>query len=638
IVGQVIDPKPGAAGWVEIIGQDLEVDGGMLAAIPNAQCREVIGQLHPAGRFNIAWRLDRPTPGEEPRTTLRLDLTDLRVNYERFPYPLRNIRGTISADGNHWTFSELVSGGRRSVTGSGYLRPMPQGGVELALRFVGEQVPLDADLYDALAPTGMAEPAAGAPSGVQRAWAELNPRGHIDLTADVLFHTGQARPTIAVTITPRETTQLRPAFFPYLMEQVSGRISYKDGHVELVGMRAHNDQTTITTNGAGDFWPEGHWQFELRGLTADNVTVGPELVSALPRQLGKLLDRLKPTGNFTLHNGVVGFRKSASQIAPLEAHWDVQIDCHQTDLQCGIDLKYIDGSVRLQGQSDGVRSFSAGELAIESLTFQDIQFTNVRGPMWVNESKCLLGSSATDQQQQAQRPVTGNVYDGTLAANAWVTFDNLPQYRAEVRLGGADLRRLVVERFGVERPFTGKVDADMVLGGQGYKVESLVGDGNVHIRDANLYELSLLASLLKMMRTGASDNTAFTQSDIAFRLQGKTVLLDQIDFLGDVVNLYGKGETDFDQNLNLVFSAVVGRHDYQLPFVKNFVKQANQQIMQMYVNGTLSQPAVTTEAFPGIAQMFQQLSEDVRHPIQAAEQRNEQRRRLAAEPLDATRQ
>jgi hypothetical protein len=80
-------------------------------------------------------------------------------------------------------------------------------------------------------------------------------------------------------------------------------------------------------------------------------------------------------------------------------------------------------------------------------------------------------------------------------------------------------------------------------------------------------------------------------------------------------------------------------HGSRLPLVRNFVKQANEQIVQMYVNGTLSEPKVATEAFPGLAQMFQQLGADLRNPLRAADELPAQRRRLAAQqPPESTRQ
>jgi hypothetical protein len=621
IEGKIIDPKPDCAGWVRITGEDIVVEQGMLDSIPNAKCREVIGQLHPAGRFNVRWELVRPEPGAPARTDLRLELTDIRVNYDQFPYPLRGVSGTITAHDNHWKFETLQSSGRRPVYGHGHLTPMPNGAYELALQFDAKQALLDDPLYDALYLN---------PS-VQRLWTELNPWGELDVQAKVHYVTGQPRPNISVVLQPREGVQIKPKFFPYRMEQISGTATYLDGRVTLSGMRARNDRTVIATNGSGSIGPEGQWQFELSGLTADHVWPNAELTAAMPQRLRTAIERLKPTGNFTLHDGLLRFRKSASEIAPLEANWDLSLDCNQTDLQCGIELKGVSGSVRLMGESNGVTSSTRGELMLESVWIQDIQFTNVRGPLYINESRCLLGTWATDQVQEGKRPLTGNVYDGALTANAWVSFENLPAYQADLKVTGADLRRVLVERFRGQRQFNGKIDGDMVLGGRGYKVESLVGDGRLHLRDADLYELSLLASLLKMLRTGASDKTAFTEGDVAFRLQGRNIVLDQIDFLGDVVNLYGKGETNFNQNLNLVFSASILPHDSKLPLVNSFVKQTNPRMVQMYVNGTLSEPKVATEAFPGVAQMFQRLGADLRNPLEGVDQMQAERRRLAAQ-------
>ncbi|HMO87468.1 MAG TPA: hypothetical protein PKC18_21355, partial [Lacipirellulaceae bacterium] len=132
IVGQVIDPQPGAAGWAQITGEALDIEQRMIAAIASEKCRDVISELHPSGRFNVNWRIERATPGAEPRTALRLDLTDVRINYDRFPYPLRGIRGTMTAQDDLWTFTDLVSGGRRPVRGSDVVADL--GGTDLARR------------------------------------------------------------------------------------------------------------------------------------------------------------------------------------------------------------------------------------------------------------------------------------------------------------------------------------------------------------------------------------------------------------------------------------------------------------------------------------------------------------------------
>jgi hypothetical protein len=612
VVGVVTDPRPGAAGWVEITGRDLEIDGRIIAAL-QPKPREVITSLHPAGKFDLFMRLERSAPGLPPQSTLRLDLADVRVNYDKFPYPLRGIRGVIEARDNHWVFRDLTSDGRRAIRGAGRLTPTPQG-ARLELDFAGEGVPLDEDLFDAL------------PEPVQRAWTQLKPRGRIDLTAEVRYLAGEGPPRISAQIKPvAESSQIRPEFFPYLLESLSGTINYRDGTVEIVELRGVHDQMTVRTSGTGSFSPSGAWQVRLTGLAADYIAPRADLIAALPRQLGKLIDRLQPTGSFALHDGVLEFRKGDSPISLLETQWDVTLECHQADLQCGVDLQNIYGSVRLTGQSDGRRSASAGELNLESISFRGVQFTDVQGPMWVDETQCRLGAWATEIQNAPARRVTGKVYGGQISGDAQVRFESLPQYGARAKIVGADLQRLVVERFGGGREFRGKIDADVQVGGAGYKVESLQGKGDVHVRDANIYELPLLASLLKMLKTGASDATAFTESDIQFRLQGRHIYLDRLDFLGDVVNLYGVGYTNFDQQLNLVFSGVIGRRDFRLPMVKQIVGQASGQLMRLYVDGTLAAPHVTTEALPQINQLLQQIRDDLQNPLGTAPARQADR-------------
>ena len=103
-----------------------------------------------------------------------------------------------------------------------------------------------------------------------------------------------------------------------------------------------------------------------------------------PAWQSRMIDRLRASGSFSLHDGVFEFRKSASEIAPVESHWDVGLECHQARLACGVDLKDIFGTVRLVGESDGARASTAGELDLESVTFQGVQFTNVRGPLYVD--------------------------------------------------------------------------------------------------------------------------------------------------------------------------------------------------------------------------------------------------------------
>jgi hypothetical protein len=430
-----------------------------------------------------------------------------------------------------------------------------------------------------------------------------------------------------VAIQPLAESAIRPEFFQYLMEYVDGAISYNDGRVTLQDMRVRHEAVNIGANGEGNFALGGGWEFKLTGLRANSLTTSPDLMAALPRALSKLIDQLHPTGTFALSNSVLAFRHRASEIAPLETSWDMQLDCHQTDLQCGINLQSLDGTVRLVGASDGQRSSTAGELDLESVTYEDVQFTNVQGPLWVDERECRLGKWAAERMgpSHAQRRLSGNVYGGTVLGDSWIRFGGLPQYGVQADVTGIDLKRMMVERFRGAQPFEGKVDADVILSGEGPSLLRLNGEGHVHVRDTQIYKLPVLVNLLKTLRTGDPDDTAFTQSDVAFRMQGPIIYLDRIDFLGDAMNLFGQGETGFDQHLALVFSPSMVRRDSKFPIVGNLVRQANQQSMRVWVSGSVADPKVTTEALPGVAHMLQQLRTDLESPAAAGPGRQAQR-------------
>ena len=101
------------------------------------------------------------------------------------------------------------------------------------------------------------------------------------------------------------------------------------------------------------------------------------------------------------------------------------------------------------------------------------------------------------------------------------------------------------------------------------------------------------------------------ESDVKFRIQGRHIYLDQLDFLGDAVSLFGKGYTNYDQQLNLAFYGIVGRNEIRVPLIKDIYNKLGQSTMQMYVDGTLSDPQIHTQAFPMVNQLIQQIQTDL---------------------------
>jgi hypothetical protein len=591
-------------GWIEVAGSDVAVHEPLLAAIDarSPQGGRFVRSLRPQGAFDLRWRAEWCDPAQ-PRadTSLYIVLKDCHVQCERFEYPLRRVRGLITERNRHWEIHDLEGrGGNDSmiVTCRGQADPSPAGHL-VDLMFQASNVPLDDTLKQALV------------ADAQKSWEAVRPQGRADFTARIIHETGQSTPTIDVRMVPREkSVSIEPQ--KYRFEEVEGAARFTAGRVELRGVTARHGRSTFAVkSGTWQAMPEGDWQFVLTGVSADRLTPQRDLLVALPPGLRNVIERVQPTGTFGLYDGAFRFDQRGAD-PRLAAAWDVKLDCHQVSLAAGVPLANITGTIRLTGQADGQTAFTAGELDIHSLSWNDIQLTAVRGPFWADASVCMLGRRAAAQQGRADlQPVTADAYGGGLTLDARLEHSAVPQFNIELALGGADLTRFANERLGGPRQLSGTVSGQLTLAGTGQSTRTLSGDGEVHVVNANIYELPIVVAMLKVLRIRSPSTTAFNQCDMRFRIQGEDVLFSQVNLLGDAVSLLGEGKTGFDRRLDLVFYSLVGPADLPIPFYKAILGQASQQMMQVKVAGTWDVPEPELKPLPAVNDALLQIQNEL---------------------------
>lgn len=172
-------------------------------------------------------------------------------------------------------------------------------------------------------------------------------------------------------------------------------------------------------------------------------------------------------------------------------------------------------------------------------------------------------------------------------------------------LGDADLERIAGEITGAANRYRGRVFGGVEVSGSRAGRHSLAGRGQLRLRDADIYELSVIVALLKILRVKAPDRNAFSTSLVDFRIEGPRAYLDTIELSGDAISLVGNGEIDFDSNIKLTFRPIMGDSERQLPAMKRLLGGASGQFMLVHVDGTLANPEPTTEAFPTLAAALQ---------------------------------
>jgi hypothetical protein len=595
IRGEIANPGPDFTGYVTFDAPNLPFDDKLLSALPEAS-RRVMRSLNPRGTFGCFVRCWRDDP-HEARMHQRLwgQLNHCSLKFDKFAYPVENIRGRVEMLDGRWTFTDLRGTNDAGVVEcTGEFTPQASGG-ELLLRFAARGVALDEELREALDPRG------------QQVWSLLRPRGLINISdCEVRYHAREKRLGLEFRLWPQgETASIEPVHFPYRLERLQGSVLFRNGQVEIETLRAEHGRTLVEAKGTSHCGPDG-WRLELAELSVDRLTSDRDVVAALPERLRRAVMELNPTGPMSLR-GKLLLAGSGQPGDPLKTNWDLDLYLHQANLNAGVLLEDVRGNVRLTGSSRGPILRCRGDLKLDSLIYKGLQFTEVAGPLWIEESRVLLGAWAEPEDTRQKRRITGRAYGGGVALDAWADLGPAHTYRVQGSLAGADLARFTQENVVGRQKLQGKMFGQVALRGAGRGVHTLQGGGEFQLRNADIYELPLMVALLSILSIKPPDTTAFTESDVKFRVDGGRVYFDQLAFKGDAVTLLGNGDMNLDLDIQLQLYATVGPRELRIPLITDVMRGASQQVMRIHVGGTLHSPTTRAEAFPGVSRALKEL-------------------------------
>lgn len=600
IAGEFQNPGKDFTGKVTTQGENLQINDKLLTALP-AETRRAVQALNPRGTVDFYAEVGRTSSTEPPSKYVWIGLQQCAVKHDNFPYPIENIRGTIEGENDRWRFHNLqgtndsgfvACDGKFQTTGLGN---------ELLLHFDCEKVPLEFELRDALNP------------GVQQLWTDLKPHGTVDIDCDLRYDTHNKKLSVTAKVDPiAGTTSIEPTYFPYRMDNLQGTMVYRDGDVELQNITAEHGAVKMQTGGSCEVNPDGSWALTLEGLSVDRLQLNHDLHRALPVRLRSAVDRLGWQGQLSIRDSLLQLSGSGTLGESAKSRWRIYLDTHAGSMNSGVPLHNIHGGVTLEGAFDGEHLRSWGTINVDSVSYEDFQFTGVTGPIWIDDETVRLGAFAQRSAPGQPPPhINATGYGGYLAADAWVTLEAVPKFYVRASLNNADLNRCADELFRGPQELKGVVSAEVNLTGTAAGTHTFHGSGTTYLRDADIYELPVMVSMLKLLSIRQPDTTAFSKSDINFRIEGNHIYFDRIDFNGDAISLLGKGQMDMQSRLDLTFHTVVGRDEYRIPVLHEMLGEASKQVLLIHVQGTLDNPVTRKEAFPGLNQALQQLQGDI---------------------------
>lgn len=601
-------------GWCEImLANPIPFDDHLVDAIgvefPKAA--KVLRSMRPRGMATMWGRFEKAVPdAPKVQTTLRVGLHDSSIKYDKFAYPLEKIAGEVRFEQGVWKFDGLSGrNGSAYVVCDGTFRKLERGG-QLDLRFTATDVPLDDDLRQALKPA------------MQETWSRFRPRGTLDhLVADVRFTSATDALDLALQLRkwpPKQNVEgrsitIEPTFFPYRLDSVTGEAHYRNGTLDLVNLHAQHGFTTVRCGGQC-LIRDGAWSVRFPRFTVQHLAADRDLLTACPPQLAKALTKLRLHGPLHL-DGPVEIARPAPN-APLRMAWETNVDVEDGSFYCGRPVEHVRGGVRLVGGFDERGFRSRGELNIDSLIVFDQQLTQVRGPIWLDETQVLLGNWAEQREpsrrrepdpRTASRPITAKLFRGAFACDARVPLNEQDRFDLQLVLNEGDLGEIARETMPRGRRLSGRAFAFARLNGTQKGLHTLRGDGQLRLRDADLYEVPVMVALLSLLKLSPPDTTAFTTCNVDFHVEAEHIYLPRIEFNGDVISLKGNGEVALDRQVNINFYTLVGRGDRSPPIIGPLFRAASEQMLLIHVGGTLDRPDLTRKAFPQLEETIQQI-------------------------------
>ena len=348
-------------------------------------------------------------------------------------------------------------------------------------------------------------------------------------------------------------------------------------------------------------------------LAADRFRAEHDVLEAMPAALRRAIAAVHPHGLLSIDGSLDIYSTQSTaegRPGPAAASWDMQLDLEQASLELGTPMEHVHGGVHLRGQSDGRTWRCDGDMQIDSAICRGVQLTGVEGPLAIDAAGVRFGAAAARDGEGEPRRLVARLAGGTVALDGRVDAGEGGGFTLAATLSDADLERITADTgrglAGGARPYKGRVFGGLELSGSRAGSHSLVGRGQIRLRDADIYELPVVLAMLKVLRVKAPDLRAFGSSVIDFRVEGPRAYLDNIELSGDAISLVGSGEFEFDSVVHLTFRSIMGDSQSQLPAMKSMLGGASGSFLLIHVDGPLAKPDIKSEAFPTLAAALQQ--------------------------------
>jgi hypothetical protein len=283
---------------IRIRSDKISLDSDLYDAL-SAREQEFWCDFSPTGFAAIDYQLSR-TSQTDRHDQLMVKLRGGDAVYRHFPYPLNNLSGALSFEGDKITFSDVVSEvNERKITVNGEITTDRSKNLRYDVSIQVNNMPLDSTLEAAL------------PERQRNLYRQFGPTGLADGRIDVSAKTGQPM-SFTADLSFKEAS-LKCEEFPFAASGITARAIFTPDLITVKEFSGRHENGLISLK--GQIRPVGeHGQLLCDiALKLEQTQLNSNLLGLLPRSLEKIAADLTPEGKVTAS---VDFHKTSPTKPP----------------------------------------------------------------------------------------------------------------------------------------------------------------------------------------------------------------------------------------------------------------------------------------------------------------------------------
>lgn len=553
----------------EGMGEDfsLELEIGARSLPINEELRQVLGEavsgvwatLRPQGRISGTFGILLPAGAEQPDVNCTLDLSQVSVSPDIFPYRFDGIYSEACYDGEKVTFSKTIPVGSEEMSRRGFLEvegevaefgATPSYDLEVATY----NLPLDEKLYAAL------------PRNAKEWWTKIAPSGAVDAVVKIVEE-GRERPALSVL----EASLRDCAFSPlgFQLKNIEGSVTYREDSVNVERLRGRLGTIEFEAKGEARE-DDGRWPWRF-GFRTSEFEVGQELEKALPERYARIVGSYLESGQLVL-NG------SARGEGPLD---EIEVRGAFTDVSVpgGLKMEKVSGEMLIAADLTEQGLDIAGRADIDAAIIAGWRLSDAHLTFDWAEAGLWL------------RDIKAQAYGGEIEGD--IEIDTVRQ-RVEMDLSASSVK---LENLVNEGPLSGSqtrglVDVDMLLSAN-LDGTGVSGKGTARISDGYLWEIPVFTNLLEIIPLNLEKLTTFSDGFIEYELEADKVKIQEMKLASAVLAIEGFGSVGYDGSLDLTLSLRPTSEKLPIPLLEELLAvlaRLPRKVIPFRIKGTFSQP------------------------------------------------